>query len=105
MSLKMNTDFLESAHTWKVELIGDVDIQTSGRLKEELNQLLDKHEVDLKINCQNLSYIDSTGLGVLIGILKRVKKNENEITICNAQSNIVKLLSITGLDKIFIMES
>ncbi len=105
MSLKMNTEFVESAHTWSVELVGDVDIQTSGRLKEELNQLLDKHEVDLKINCQSLSYIDSTGLGVLIGVLKRVKKNENEIMIQNAQSNIVKLLSITGLDKIFIMES
>jgi anti-sigma B factor antagonist len=89
---------------WSVELIGDVDIQTSGRLKEELNQLLDQCECDINIDCANLSYIDSTGLGVLIGVLKRVKKNENEILITNAQQNILKLLKITGLDKIFVMK-
>lgn len=104
MSLKMNKEFQDINQYWSVELIGDVDIQTSSRLKEELNQLLDQKEADLNIDCSNLSYIDSTGLGVLIGVLKRVKKNENEIMISNAQQSIMKLLKITGLDKIFVMK-
>lgn len=104
MSLKMNKEFQDINQYWSVELIGDVDIQTSSRLKEELNQLLDQKEADLNIDCANLSYIDSTGLGVLIGVLKRVKKNENEIMISNAQQSIMKLLKITGLDKIFVMK-
>jgi anti-sigma B factor antagonist len=104
MSLKMNKVFQDMDQFWSVELIGDVDIQTSGRLKEELNQLLDQKECDINIDCANLSYIDSTGLGVLIGVLKRVKKSENDILITNAQQNILKLLKITGLDKIFVMK-
>ncbi len=104
MSLKMNKQFQDIDQYWSIELIGDVDIQTSGRLKEELNQLLDQQECNINIDCSNLSYIDSTGLGVLIGVLKRVKKNENEILISNAQQNILKLLKITGLDKIFVMK-
>jgi len=104
MSLKMNKQFQDMDQFWSVELIGDVDIQTSGRLKDELNQLLDQRESNINIDCASLSYIDSTGLGVLIGVLKRVKKNENEILISNAQQNIIKLLTITGLDKIFVMK-
>ncbi len=45
MSLKMNKVFQDIDQFWSVELIGDVDIQTSGRLKEELNQCLIKENV------------------------------------------------------------
>lgn len=85
--------------------MGEVDIHTSGNLKDALNNLLNEKETDIRINCEKLIYIDSTGLGVLIGVLKRVKKNENNIYIEGAQTNISKLLNITGLDKIFVMNN
>lgn len=101
MSLEISKRFDEEKSLWDIQLVGDVDIQSSSHLKEEINGMLNQVETDLKIDCANLSYIDSTGLGVLIGVLKRVKLVEKEITIVNAQNNIKKLLNITGLDKIF----
>ena len=103
MALKMKKSYEDKDQSWHVDIMGEVDIHTSGNLKEALNNLLNEKETHIKINCEKLIYIDSTGLGVLIGVLKRVKKNENDIIIQGAQSNISKLLNITGLDKIFVM--
>ncbi len=101
MSLEISKRFDEEKSIWDIQLVGDVDIQSSNQLKEEINGMLNEVETDLMIDCASLSYIDSTGLGVLIGVLKRVRKVEKDITIVNAQNNIKKLLGITGLDKIF----
>lgn len=103
MSLQIIKQFNEHTVQWEVELIGDADIQTSSRLKDELNAMLDQNESNMQLNCESLTYIDSTGLGVLIGVLKRVKTKEKNIYILNAQANMKKLLSITGLDKIFVI--
>jgi anti-sigma B factor antagonist len=103
VSLQIIKQYNESKNQWEVELIGDADIQTSTRLKDELNAMLDETESNVELNCERLSYIDSTGLGVLIGVLKRVKTKEKNIYILSAQANMKKLLSITGLDKIFVI--
>jgi len=86
---------------WKISIEGDLDINTSNELKIGLNDLLDENEINMELDFEKLSYIDSTGLGVLIGILKRIKKNENMMVIKNPKKNVLKLFKITGLDKIF----
>lgn len=103
MALEIQKVFNNERNVWDITLAGDVDIVSSVELKENVNVLLDKEEKGLHINCEHLSYIDSTGLGVLISLLKRVKKNGNDIELENAQPNISKLLKITGLDKIFVI--
>jgi len=104
VSLEIQKAFNNERNVWDISLAGDVDIVSSVELKDNVNVLLDKDEKGLLINCEHLSYIDSTGLGVLISLLKRVKKSGNEIELTNAQPNISKLLKITGLDKIFVMK-
>ncbi len=89
---------------WVVKLNGEIDIYTSTELKEELNMLIKDKQIDIKLDCEELDYIDSTGLGILIGILKKLKKSGNNVIIAKPKQNIIKLLKITGLDKIFIME-
>lgn len=103
MALTVEKEYVELDNIWKILLSGDVDISSSIQLKEDLNLILDEKELSIDLDMSNLSYIDSTGLGVLIGVLKRVKKNENNIFVSNVKSNISKLLRITGLDKIFII--
>ena len=103
MSLEIQKTFNNEENVWDIKLAGDVDIVSSVELKKNVNILLDKDEKGLLINCEHLSYIDSTGLGVLISLLKRVKKSGNSIELANAQPSISKLLKITGLDKIFVM--
>lgn len=89
---------------WKISIIGEMDINSYLIVKERLDEILKDKMADIELNCENLSYIDSTGIGVLIGILKKMKKNEKQISIINAKSNIKRLFNITGLDKIFVIK-
>lgn len=104
MSLKIIKEYDKLDQSWTVEIIGELDILTSVDFKKSLNDMLDEMESNIKLNCENLFYIDSTGLGVIIGILNRVKNNGNNISIVNAQANIDKLIKISGLDKVIGVE-
>ncbi|HHX17900.1 MAG TPA: STAS domain-containing protein, partial [Clostridium sp.] len=84
----------------KVTLSGEVDIYTSQELKENLYRVVEANKKDLIIDCKELNYIDSTGLGIFVGALKKAKQYEKKITITNLKDNIKKLFIITGLDKI-----
>lgn len=87
-----------------VFLCGEVDIYTSQKLKEKLYSIIDNNKKDLKIDCTELNYIDSTGLGIFVGALKKVKQYDKKICISNLKDNIRKLFVITGLDKLFVIE-
>lgn len=81
--------------------IGEVDIYTSPDFKKKVNDLIEDRKLDIIIDGEKLEYIDSTGLGVLMGILKKTKENNLKIKIKNVKPNIYKLFDITGLNKIF----
>lgn len=104
MSLKIKKDFDNKNNHWLVELEGEVDVYTSTQLKEFFKNIIDEKNTNIKIDANKLEYIDSTGLGVLIGVLKKLKQENKDIIISNIKPNIKKLLNITGLDKIFIIE-
>lgn len=85
----------------KVSLNGEVDIYTSQELKEKLNNIVGENKKDLIIDCKELNYIDSTGLGIFVATLKKAKQYDKKIVILNLKENIKKLFIITGLDKVF----
>jgi anti-sigma B factor antagonist len=63
--------------------------------------LIQKGNNNIIVNLEGVSYIDSTGLGVLIGALKRVKENNGDIKLVCTNLQIKKIFDITGLVKIF----
>lgn len=104
MSININSALDSQNQLWNVALEGELDVSTSDKLKEHLHSLADKEMLDMKINLENLEYIDSTGLGVMIGVLKKLKVGNKEIYIVNPRNNVRKIFNITGLDKIFKVE-
>ncbi len=88
----------------QIILSGEIDIYTSQTFKNELNEVISSSKGDIYIDCKDLSYIDSTGLGILVGALKEKRKENNDIYISNLKDNIKKLFVITGLDKLFKLE-
>lgn len=95
---------LDDNNCWNVVLEGELDVSTADKLKVQLHKMVDENMSDMKIDLTDLEYIDSTGLGVMIGVLKKLRVNEKEIYIMNPRSNVKKIFTITGLDKIFKME-
>ena len=90
---------------WNVDINGELDVAGADKVKTHLNSLIEEQPVDIKMDFTNLEYIDSTGLGALIGVLKRLKVNDKDIYVLNARKNVKKIFSITGLDKIFKVEA
>ncbi|MDI3473106.1 MAG: hypothetical protein PWQ20_1111 [Thermotogaceae bacterium] len=94
-------EFEEKENFYLARLSGDFDVLNSGRIK---NQILEKisntFSKDLLIDLTNVSYIDSSGLGVLIGLHKQCKLNGRKLKIFGLDKNLQELFSLTSLDKI-----
>ncbi len=90
----------EEGH-YLIELIGDLDIYNNKKFKEKLADIYEDLDKDLVVDCSKLEYIDSTGLGSFISLLKLTRDEEKEITVKNLKKNIKKVFKITDLDKLF----
>jgi anti-anti-sigma factor len=64
-------------------------------------ELIDDGGIDLIINMCKVEYIDSSGLGALVGGLKRVSERNGKIVIVSDGPQIRKVFEITGLEKVF----
>ena len=100
MDIKIDTRSLEGK-AQVVEIQGEIDVYTSPKVKEIITELIEKESFNLIINLEGVRYIDSTGLGVLIGALKKVREKEGCINLVCNNPQIKKIFNITGLVKIF----
>ncbi len=103
MSFNTRVTFNEEEETWMIMPEGDMDIYTSTDFKDQVISSFEDRNADLVIDGHGLDYIDSTGLGALIGILKQVKESDHKVYLKNIKPNIRKLFTITELDKLFII--
>lgn len=85
----------------EVELHGELDLSTSERLRAELLQLIDEGCRSLVIDMSALLLIDSTGLGVLVGVLKRVLQHDGEMVLRAPRPAARRVFDLTGLDRVF----
>ena len=81
--------------------MGELDVYNTKKFKEKSIKLYEKGKKDILFDCKDLEYLDSTGLGSLIFILKEVEKNDNKIVIENLNPQIMKLFKITKLEDMF----
>ncbi len=102
MTLEMKSIFNNELDHWTLEVQGEIDVFTAKNLREEMIRIFSEKQKDIILDFNKLSYIDSTGLGVIIGAYGRMKEKGNHLIIVNAKQNVLKLLTITGLDKILI---
>lgn len=84
-----------------IVLNGEVDVYTSPRLRQQLNELIDGGCMNLVVDLQDLGFIDSSGLGVLVSALRKVKEQGGTLRLVCAKESILKIFRITGLDKVF----
>jgi len=103
VSFNTKVRFNEEENIWVLMPEGDMDIYTSEIFKDQAIKSFEETQTDLLIDGEKLDYIDSTGLGALIGILKKIKETDHRIYLSNIKPNIRKLFDITELDKLFII--
>lgn len=84
-----------------VEVRGEVDLYTGPRLKERLLQLIEGGRLRLAVDLDGVEFLDSTGLGILIGALKRCREGDGALALVSPRDPVMKVLAITGLDRVF----
>ena len=84
-----------------VEVGGEIDVYTAPRLREQLVDLVAEGKYHLVVDMEKVDFLDSTGLGVLVGGLKRVRAHDGSLRLVCTQERILKIFRITGLTKVF----
>lgn len=84
-----------------IEVGGEIDVYTAPRLREAIVAAVDAGHTRLIVDVRKVDFLDSTGLGVLVGALKRVRGDGGSLDIVCSQERILKIFEITGLDKVF----
>lgn len=89
--------------TWVLSISGEVDVATSPELREQLHALLDQGTGVVVIDLSATTFMDSSGLGVLVGALRRCKQEgrDEAVVLENLQEPVRKVFDITGLAELF----
>lgn len=85
-------------------LQGEIDIYTVPKLREQLLPLTERENHTTFVHMQEVSYLDSTGLGVFIQALKSTRKHQSQLRLIHLQGRIARLFKITGLNEIIHIE-
>ena len=88
-----------------VDVTGEIDVYTAPVLREELASLIDSEHADILVNLTGVRFMDSTGLGVLVGALKKVRTVGGDLQLVIDQEKILKVFRITALTQVFTIHS
>lgn len=98
--MKLSVSMTERDDVVIVTVAGEVDVYTAPQLRSALEERLAAGQNKIVVDLQGVAFIDSTGLGVLVGQLKALRRVEGTMRIVCAHERILRLLAITGLDQI-----
>lgn len=100
MIFEYNTNTKEKIKT--IQLSGElIDRNQAVLLLAEIEADIANGENKFLLNLQDLKYVNSSGLNVLINVLTKARKAGGDLAICNVNSKISQLMTITKLDTIF----
>ena len=86
-----------------VKISGEVDVFTSPRLREELLRIIDDGAVHLVVDLGEVTFLDSTGLGVLVGIYHRLRARDGTMAFVGVNDRVRRVFHVTQLTKIFVL--
>jgi anti-sigma B factor antagonist len=90
-----------SAEVGVVVLEGEIDIYSAPQFKEVLLNGIEGGARRVIVDLSDVTFIDSTALGVLVSGAKRVRPRNGNLDIVCTDENIIRIFEITGLDRIF----
>ncbi|MDP1818821.1 MAG: STAS domain-containing protein [Acidimicrobiales bacterium] len=91
---------VEQSDGWAVARVhGDVDVATAPRLREQLIAIVTGGEANIVLDLDGVDFLDSTGLGVIVGVLKRVRTLGGDLRIVCSRPGVCRVFEITALNR------
>ena len=88
-----------------LQITGEVDVYTAPQLREQVIQLLSSGVRHIIADLRDVDFLDSTGLGVLVGSLKRLRGHDGSFKVVASGGRILRIFQITGLIRAFALHS
>lgn len=99
--MAINVNLYIKKDTLVCRLDGEMDQLTSDDLRLKLSELIIKYQVkNIIFNMHDLTFLDSSGIGVIIGRYNQIKHNNGKIVLCELNEYINKIIELSGLKKI-----
>lgn len=99
--LNMNIEVRDSDAVISVKVNGDIEMMTIKEFKEKLLELGQSADKDIELDLSEVEYIDSSGVGVLISLLKLQKKKDKVLQIKKASQKVMNVLKLSSLSDVF----
>ncbi len=84
-----------------VHVGGEVDVYTAPSLRRFLDEQIHDGARDVVVDLSEVGFLDSTGLGVLVGRLKLLRANGGTLRLVGLGERVLRVFTITGLDRVF----
>jgi anti-sigma B factor antagonist len=81
--------------------VSKLNILLAQSLKEDVAQYISKANTKLVLNLNGVEYIDSSGFGALLSILRSTKNNDSQFKICNVVPEVMELVKLLQLHNVF----
>jgi anti-sigma B factor antagonist len=99
--MDLDLDVTEQNGVAVLAVKGEVDVYTAPRLREKLVELVTQGKHRIVVNLEGVEFLDSTGLGVLVGAMKRLRVAHGRFGLVCAKEPLLKIFRITALDQVF----
>lgn len=104
--MSLSIDLEVKDHVLLIRLSGELDHHTAEELRENVTRKLEENNiVHIVLNLEHLSFMDSSGLGVILGRYKQIKNAGGEMVVCAISPAVKRLFDMSGLFKIIRLES
>jgi anti-sigma B factor antagonist len=101
VDLTLATNVVEGATI--IAVGGEIDVYTAPKLRDKITELVADGVYDIIVDMEAVEFLDSTGLGVLVGGLKKVRAHDGSLQLICTQDRLLKIFRITGLSKVFVI--
>jgi len=83
-----------------IKLAGSLDMYSFPRLETQINTLFQQNQHAVLLDCRDLDYIGSAGLGALIGFAKQAREKGGDVKLLNVPERIFKIIELLGFTKV-----
>ena len=84
-----------------IKLSGIVNTTNSQELRENITNLLDSGAKTVLVDCQDVTFMDSSALGALVLAFKTLRAADTKLVLCSINEQVRILFELTGMDKVF----
>jgi anti-sigma B factor antagonist len=103
--MDLTTHIVPGADFVTLRVAGEIDLHTAPTLREAALAALRQHGTTLRLDLTDVTFMDSTGIEVLLATRRRAELEGGSLTLCHLTPAVRRIIEVTGLDRLFTIVS